>query len=477
MNNRSLNPEARKENIKTLAAAIGMEPETAEQLLDAEVLISVDAAAHPSDRLLADHITQLLERTIRQVGEGIRAAPKVEVVIGSARASSDAPAIWVVPSYPNFVISRSFQGALNSNEALHPLLSQIGACYVAAFVLKAIAGDIFPYHPPEPFVLDLSVFGVTPELTGKSVEVGTTYLAGAGAVGNAFLWALRHFDIRGKLHVVDHDAVSSGNLNRQIWFGDTDIGLPKAERLAALAAPYFPNLDLIPRVSRLENLPEKSGASWLGRLVVAVDSRRVRRALQGEFPGEVFDASTTDISEIVFHFNRQPTDLACLSCIYPPDGAELAREQHIAEHLGVGVDEVQKRQIDRAAADKIIARFPQLKLGADGLEGQAYDSLFKALCGQALLQTVEGRQVLAPFAFVSVLAGAVLAIEFVRRSIDPETPRYNFWRLSPWQPAQPRLQRVVTADPSCTFCGRPVLRKVAQALWARQTGCERRDIE
>lgn len=466
MNTSSLNPEARKENIKTLAAAIGMNHETAEQLLDAEVLITYDPTC-PSDRILAEQISQLLERTVSHVGQHLHLPPTVEIVIRLTNASSEAPTLWVTPSYPIFTIARSFRDAQGQSETLTPLLSQIGACYVAAMVLKTITGDLLPYLPPDPFILDLSVFEVPPDLTTKPIEVGSTYLVGAGAIGNAVLWALRHFDIHGELHIVDHDMISSGNLNRQIWFREEDIGLPKAERLATLASPCFSNFKLIPRIFSLENLPEKSAAAWMKRLIVAVDSRRVRRSLQSEFPGEVFDASTTDISEIVLHFNKQPTELACLSCIYPPDRAELAREQHIAEHLGVTIEDVQKRQIDRTAAGKIITRFQRPGLSVDELEGQAYDSLFKALCGQAQLQTVEGRQVLAPFAFVSVLAGTLLAIAFVRRSLYPGVPDYNYWRLSPWQPAQPRLKRVIPADPSCSFCGQPVLRKVAQKLWAR----------
>lgn len=465
---RQLNSTAHKENIKILASAIGVGLDVAEELLDANVLISFDSA-RPTDKLLAEQTAQLLERTISNVKLNVAEAPiSVEIVIGSVPASSSALAIFVSPSYPNFIIDKAATSNTSDGTSLNPIQSLIGACYVSAATLKAIAGEQLPYNLPAPFILDLRTFNVTPELLSTEVNIGATYLAGAGAVGNAFLWALRHFNVHGKLHVVDDDVVSEGNLNRQIWFWEDDISHPKAERLAELAQPHFPHLKLIPRAARLEKLEEKNATSWLSKLVVAVDSRRTRRTLQREIPGEVFDASTTDISEIVVHYNKQPTDLACLSCIYPQDKDELARERHIAEHLGVTVEDVQQHQIGKEAAEIIAAQFQHLNLTVEGLLGQAYDSLFKALCGQAQLQSKEGRQALAPFAFVSVLAGTVLAIEFVRRSMNPSSSEYNYWRLSPWQPAQPRLKRKIASITHCEFCGSPAIRQVANDLWCRQ---------
>jgi hypothetical protein len=45
------------------------------------------------------------------------------------------------------------------------------------------------------------------------------------------------------------------------------------------------------------------------------------------------------------------------------------------------------------------------------LIGDAYDSLFKPLCAQAALRSADQQQIFAPFAFVSALAGVLLAIE------------------------------------------------------------------
>jgi len=211
-------------------------------------------------------------------------------------------------------------------------------------------------------------------------------------------------------------------------------------------------------------LPEKSHGAWLRRLIVAVDSRRARRELQNEFPGEVFDASTTDIREVVLHHHAQPTNDACLSCIYAPDEEESSREHHIAEHLGVGVDEVRSERICSAAASIIVARFPDLNAAA--ITGMAYDSLFKLLCGESKLRSRAGRTVVAPFAFVSVLAGSLLALDVVRRLGTHMAPtNFNYWRLSAWHPPFARRRVLRQRQSDCSFCGNAVLRRVNARLW------------
>jgi hypothetical protein len=98
------------------------------------------------------------------------------------------------------------------------------------------------------------------------------------------------------------------------------------------------------------------------------------------------------------------------------------------------------------------------------LIGEAYDSLFKSLCAQAALRSADQQQVFAPFAFVSALAGALLAIETVRRA-GGEIVSYNYWRVSPWEPFDIRLQRRIPASAACEICADPVIRQVAAQVW------------
>jgi len=283
MQDRILNAAAARENANSLAAALGIETEAASQLLSATVLITAQADS-PSAQGLAWELCQLLQRTLRKVTlepSGERTA--IEVVIGTASAHCAAHTIWVEATPVEAVISRAEPGERGFAN-LHPVLSLVVACYAAGAVVALVTGDVLPSVFPKPLVLDLQALGTRQQLE-RRLDLQATYLAGAGAIGNGVLWALRHFDVYGRLDVVDFDTVKDGNLQRQIWFGAADIGYKKAERLCLRAQEHMSHLKLVPRVARLQDLPDKQvNPRWLRRLIVAVDSRRARRSLQEELP-------------------------------------------------------------------------------------------------------------------------------------------------------------------------------------------------
>lgn len=462
MSSHRMTQEARLENALMLASVLGLKIEEADQALQFEVCITAetgDAAA----MAIAEEFAAILRRTIRDVHlNASYEGAALEVVIGRAdpRSSSqklflgmtpeeavigDAPSPWAFQDVPG-------------------IIRVLIACYLAAAVMQNVFGEEFPYGGQFPMRIPFVSLGIDLSTMNREIDIGETYLAGAGAIGNGLLWALRHIRLRGKLMIVDDDTVSSGNLNRQIWFNADDIGKSKAEQLALGAQTSMPALQLVSRRHRLQDLPERSEGPWLKRLIVAVDSRRARRELQKEFPGEVFDASTTDIREVVIHHHKQPESAACLSCIYESDDEEISREAHIAEHLGVTVEEVRSERITETAADKIVARYP--KLERLPLIGVAYDTLFKKLCGQGELRSLEGRRVVAPFAFVSVLAGTLLALEIVRHlGVGENKQDFNYWRLSPWHGPMLRRQLRRPKQPTCEFCSNETLMRVNRSLW------------
>jgi hypothetical protein len=229
----------------------------------------------------------------------------------------------------------------------------------------------------------------------------------------------------------------------------------------------LPKVRAIPHTVLLQDVPTRFAGPWLQRLIVGVDSLRARRSLQTEIPQGVFDASTTGISEIVLHFHRQPTNCACMSCIYPHSPQEDAHERHVAGALGVSVADVMQTRISGDAAERICQRYPQLK--PSDLVGIAYDTLFKQLCSTAQLTSAEDRQVLTPFAFVSALAAALLAIEFVRRVQRGHDELFNEWRLSPWSNPVMRRQRFLKKRADCEFCGDPLLASLTEEMWANST--------
>ena len=458
-----LTTEARRENAAALAAALGQDLDKVAKVLDVDVAITTNPVDHVALEIASD-ITTLLRRTVREVlVKDVPTKPAAELVIGNATARTQGLKLYLTLTGERATLSRT-AGVPNLLHPIHGLLRVIVACYASAALLNRALDTNLPFGLPDPLLLSFDALGLDLASLNQPVDIGHAYLAGAGAIGNGLLWAARHLDIHGQLEIADDDFVESGNLNRQVWFSTDDVGLKKVERLVFKAQPFFKSLKLVPRPMRIQDLPEKSSGPWLNRLIVAVDSRRARRQLQNECPGEVFDASTTDIREVVVHYSRQPTTDACLSCIYDPDDEELSREQHIADHLGVSVGEVRSERISAAAAATIAQRFPALT-NVD-LIGTAYDTQFKRLCGEGLLKTDTGRRVIAPLGFVSVLAGALLAVELVRRLNPGSSDRnFNYWRVSAWHPPLARRRAQRPRQLGCEFCDNPVLRDVNARLW------------
>lgn len=463
-----MNHHAQLENAKTLAQILGLSEEEASGRL--EIAVALTVADDAQSRRLGTHLERLLSRTIRRIFTTDLTLPAidavVEVVIGSTQRRLDV-ACWYVGFGDECVIIDKHLVATSSGAKVHGIGLLLGACYACGAALKAALGDALPFPAANRHEVDLRqlVGDDLPRLHG-ALDFGEAVMAGAGAIGNAFVYGLCEFAVRGRLHVVDDDKVSGGNLQRCVYFGEADINHPKAECLAAAARQVLPAVQVEFHNCRLQDLPFRKPGPWLHRLIVGVDSPRARRELQSEIPGEVFDASTTGVSEVVFHFHRQPTIGACLACVYHESPQEEAHERHVAETLGVALSDVKESRISPAAAARICVRYPQLR--PEAVTGLAYDTLFKQLCSTRELVSPEGRQVLAPFAFVSALAGAMLALEFVRRTSTRHGDLFNAWRISPWSTYNLRLRRVLGRKARCEFCGNEILSDLAASMWDHQ---------
>jgi molybdopterin/thiamine biosynthesis adenylyltransferase len=76
-------------------------------------------------------------------------------------------------------------------------------------------------------------------------------VVGAGGIGCPALAYLAAAGV-GAITLIDHDRVDLSNLQRQILFGEADIGAPKAEVAARRLAALNPDCRVAPRVARLD---------------------------------------------------------------------------------------------------------------------------------------------------------------------------------------------------------------------------------
>jgi len=455
-----MNTDAKRENMRALANSLGISEEEAGIKLGFEVKLFYSENITGSKQF-SQELYNLLSRTVETV-----TCHKSETVCFSEIKilGNTDKTLYVYTNNNAFIINTKEIESHKTEKFSHPLFLLLCACYTSASIMK-LAVDNIPFAVKFPMLFNLNEI-INPDLLYKPINLKKTYMAGAGAIGNTLLWAFRHLDVRGELHICDDDKVGSGNLNRQLFFAEEDIGKYKAEQLVKKAQPFMTNLKLISRPFLLQNLNEAGNGFWLERLISAVDSRRARRTLQGEFPREIFDSSTTDVSEIVIHYHKQPTNTACMTCIYSEDDRERSHEMNIAESLGVEISEVKKERINYEMAEIISKRFSDANIDSSAIEGEAYDSLYKALCGQGKLKNVENGQILAPFCFVSALAGVMLAIEIVKRLADNKNMHnYNFWKISAWHPPYPKIKKTLQRKDNCPSCGSKTIQTLIKEKW------------
>lgn len=438
------------QNALMLARLLGEDaPDQAFTLLGVEIEISFDYD-HVEQRLFAQELQAQLRRTIATVRLNAREIPCIEVGIqGGARLC------WVSLSRTRTTISSS-PPLVETFEAPDGPTRIIGASYACAFAVARIVNRPEQLSTPDPLVVERSSL---PSLnTAGPVDLGECWLLGAGAVGCAVLWALRDLPVLGRLHVVDPKRVTPGNLNRQILFNESDVNHSKADAAVARGKTLLPALELVPHVKTFQ-------AAFVGqpvaRVLVALDSREVRQEVQRELPTEVFDASTTGAIEVLFHYNHVSEQRACLECVYPTRADKLAQSRHMAEGLGLTLDEVQASFISVELAEKLAANFPHLVI--DELIGRAISSVYRENCAAAVLRAPGGEQFLAPFAFVSILAGTLLVMHLVSRLQGIAAP-YNLWPVSAWAPPFLHARELRGQRAGC-FCTSSAYRRVADRSW------------
>lgn len=134
------------------------------------------------------------------------------------------------------------------------------------------------------------------KLLGASVAV-----IGAGGIGSPLLQYLAAAGV-GTIRIVDDDAVALSNLQRQVLFGTTDVGHPKAKRAKTAIAALNPDPEVHITEARLtadnaENFLRGADVAidgsdnFVTRLLVADETHRLRiplvSAAIGQFEGQL----------------------------------------------------------------------------------------------------------------------------------------------------------------------------------------------
>jgi molybdopterin/thiamine biosynthesis adenylyltransferase len=279
-------------------------------------------------------------------------------------------------------------------------------------------------------------------------------LAGVGAVGCAFVYAMIAVGASGRLLLLDRDIVKDSNLMRYILFDTRHLGEAKVdaakELIEACGVDIEVDTDRKVIQAYLEaNLAERE---QIEVVVSAVDTGDARRQIAAELPRIILNAGTT-ARDFTVSRHGFGDGQACLACLYPPRQVDIERTAVMARELGLEKDEVA-----RLMREKEPLSLEQLKWIAQarglpddrfaGYLGDPLDTLYnKAICAEARAPGSQGTAV-APLAHGSALGGFLLAhgLAFSDASEHPAFPyglRLGTRHPSAKQPESARRMRML----------------------------------
>jgi hypothetical protein len=423
------------------------------------IAIGADAAQTPEGRAIVDLSVRLLARiypTIVIRGEGSAARslsntalglaqqinpnidsatePTVEVAIGKELPPAGTwKRIFVGSSAWNALMSLSAPREVGNSD--NPFGAGASACLGAANLFRYIflgsranldQDIVFSTLTGEPTASPNAA------ITGS---LGEIVLVGAGAIGNAAAWALSRVRLDGVVHVVDHQTIDLGNLQRYILAGRRHESTVKVE---ALGEYFKDSVRLTPHHQRFADFVASHGYHWQ-KMLLALDSADDRRAAQASLPEWVANAWT------------QPGDLgvsthdfvngACVSCLYLPEGPVENEDAIIASVLNMS-DKLMQVRVLLHTGEGLSREFLEGVAVARDIpierllpfEGRPINILYsEGVCGGAVIPLgsagLPRQEVHVPLAHQSALSGILLAASAVRRSLGLDKAGTSITRI------------------------------------------------
>lgn len=387
----------------------------------------------------------------------LRINPACDVTTGDLKTTADATLAWCCsgppPSADKIVVAPAGWDVLmdlpdsGSVHSTNMLASLAAAAIAAAAIFRRVFVELLPQgrtgaEPGQFNVLTHKAEATAlPELP-SDIPLGRVHLVGAGAVGQAAIYALARVSATGSITVVDPEAITLSNLQRYVLTLDADEGVSKCA--IAERALVGTRLECV----RVEgewsiDLLETESAEVI---CAAVDSEDVRIGLQASLPRRVYNAWTQP-ADIGWSRHEQFGVEPCAACLYWPTGPrpsyhelvamalrqhELRVLAHLTFRLPVDVP-LQPGQIPQLADIPVPDDAPSwssrsllddvavgLGIDADNLRswrGRSIQELYRdGICGGALIRARTGAvptEMAVPLAHQSVLAGIMLAAQLI----------------------------------------------------------------
>ena len=410
----------RLEGVK-LAIAFGEEAASTcdgRNLLDLSVRLaarlypSLTFVTVPANAMFANELMTLAMRINPNVRAHEAGTPDVVLSIGSDAPVAGSPTVYA--GCDGWIGRVGAAGPYKTKEQYNPFGAGFAACLAAAHLFR------FLFLPDGATLLDADI-SFPPDAASfpnlvESELADPLVLVGVGAVGNSASWALARTPLVGQIHLVDSQAVELSNLQRYVLCERGDEGGVKVD---IVAKHFGGNLQALPHRAAWASFVETNGYRW-DRVLVALDSARDRRAVQGSLPRWIANAWTQlgDLGVSSHSFLGQG---ACLACLYLPTQESKNEDQIVAEGLRVPQlrDHVRFLLGSGQETGKELCNAIATAWGipAERLEPYSSRSIrelwVEGICGGGIIPLGEAgpapQELQVPLAFQSALAGVLLA--------------------------------------------------------------------
>ena len=463
--------DAFTERLKGIGVTISFGEEAATSRDGRDLLdLSVRLAARLYPRLTfatvpaGDRITDELMELSSSINPNIELSrtdtSDVALAVGMDAPAVDSPTVYA--GCDGWVALVGTDGPFSINNLGNPFGAGFASCLAAANLFR------FLFLPDGEESLDVD-FSFPPDADSYPSIQATALsdplvLVGVGAVGNSAAWALARVPLSGQIYLVDPEDVELGNLQRYILGKRNDEGAIKVELVEAV---FRDTLRALPFHGTWASFVENKGYQW-ERVLVALDSARDRRAVQGSLPCWIANAWTQNGDLGVSTHSFLGPD-ACLACLYLPTEKSTSEDQIIAE--GLKVPQLQDRirillgsgsGTERDVCEAIAAAWdiPISKL--EHYIGRPIRELWvQGICGGGIIPLGDigttPREQQVPLTFQSALAGLLLAGETMRDVLNAGAHRKTLVRrLDVMRPiGEPSMQPSLKAGTGNCICEDP----------------------